>query len=506
MPNKLNEPNRSFSFSQNSSLPSMLKRSVSLNQMPIKKGPVVYWMYRDQRLHDNWALLRAQEIALAHSQPLLIMMAIREDLTLFSGSARWFEPMVAGMSSISIAAHRLHIPFVCLVGDPLKDIPAFLNRIDAGAVVCDFSPLTVPRSWQKELASKSSIYWECVDTHNIVPVWVTSNKQEYAARTIRSKLYAHLDTYLVEYPKVIKHPYTVQFELINAYLFDQTKVLSSVKINKQVASVATFKAGEEAAVHQLEFFLHNKMSQYSQDRNDPTKQGVSNLSGYLHFGMISAARVVLELERVLREKKQNTRQPAAEEMQQNSLHNSGRNFISSSHNNKSSADIFFEEIVVRRELSDNYCFYNQDYASLAGAPDWAQKTLTAHTRDAREHIYSLEEFEQAQTHDAAWNAAQQELLQTGKMHGYMRMYWAKKILEWSKNPQEAIRIAIYLNDLYEIDGRDPNGYVGILWSIAGLHDRPWFERPVYGTVRYMNANGLQRKFDLTEYIQSWINV
>ena len=138
---------------------------------------------------------------------------------------------------------------------------------------------------------------------------------------------------------------------------------------------------------------------------------------------------------------------------------------------------------------------------MQSVPNWAVKTLEAHANDLREFIYTTKELEEATTHDELWNAAQIEMMQTGKLHGYMRMYWAKKILEWSESPQKAIDTAMYLNDAYSIDGGDPNGYVGILWSIAGLHDRPWTERPIFGMVRYMNAAGLRRKFDTNRYVE-----
>ena len=124
-----------------------------------------------------------------------------------------------------------------------------------------------------------------------------------------------------------------------------------------------------------------------------------------------------------------------------------------------------------------------------------------HRNDKRDFLYNLDAFENSDTHDDLWNAAQNQMKLNGKMHGYMRMYWAKKILEWTKSPEEAFQIAIELNDRYELDGRDPNGYTGVAWSIGGIHDRPWFERPVFGKIRYMNYNGCKRKFDVKKYIE-----
>jgi deoxyribodipyrimidine photo-lyase len=159
---------------------------------------------------------------------------------------------------------------------------------------------------------------------------------------------------------------------------------------------------------------------------------------------------------------------------------------------------------VRRELSDNFCYYNQDYDHFQGFPEWARKTLDDHRGDEREYLYPLEEFEAARTHDPLWNAAQLEMVQRGKMHGYLRMYWAKKILEWTASPEEAQEVAIFLNDRYELDGRDPNGYVGIAWSIGGVHDRAWKERPIYGKVRYMSYKGAAGKFDVQAYIDKQV--
>jgi deoxyribodipyrimidine photo-lyase len=195
---------------------------------------------------------------------------------------------------------------------------------------------------------------------------------------------------------------------------------------------------------------------------------VSHLSPYLHFGQLSAQRVALEAQGY------DADIPAQE--------------------------AFLEQLVVRRELSDNFCFYEPAYDRFEGLPAWARETLDRHRTDPRPYLYGLEEFEEARTHDPLWNAAQSQMVKTGYMHGYMRMYWAKKILEWTESPEEALRVAIYLNDRYELDGRDPNGYTGIAWCIGGLHDRAWGERPVFGKVRYMSAGGARRKFDAAAYI------
>jgi len=233
------------------------------------------------------------------------------------------------------------------------------------------------------------------------------------------------------------------------------------------------KPGESEAIKSLKNFLKNKFDKYNELRNDPTKNAQSNLSAYLHFGQISAQRVALNTQKIT--------------------------------GNQESEKVFLEELIVRRELSDNFCYYNKNYDSFEGFHDWAKTSLNEHRKDEREYLYNLEQFEKANTHEDLWNAAQLQMVKTGKMHGYMRMYWAKKILEWSKSPDDALKIAIYLNDKYELDGRDPNGYTGIAWSIGGIHDRPWFERPVYGKIRYMNRNGAEKKFDIKSYINKYSN-
>jgi len=164
---------------------------------------------------------------------------------------------------------------------------------------------------------------------------------------------------------------------------------------------------------------------------------------------------------------------------------------------------FIEEAVIRRELSDNFCFYNQKYDSLEGAADWAQRTLKDHSKDKREPLYTLPDFEHGRTYDDLWNAAQHQMVKTGKMHGFLRMYWAKKILEWSPTPENALEVAIYLNDKYSLDGRDPNGYVGCAWSICGVHDQGFVERPIFGKIRFMNYAGCKRKFDVPAFVAKY---
>lgn len=428
-------------------------------------GPIIYWMSRDQRVHDNWAILFAQQLALQKKTSLAVIFNLVPDF--LEATIRQYGFMLKGLKELESELSEYNIPFFLLTGDPNQQIPKFLNTINASVLISDFDPLRIKRIWKREVAKKITVPFYEVDSHNIVPCLYVSDKLEFAAYTLRPKIHKALIEFLDEFSVLKKME---KSELTSDKIaWDQ--IITKLKINYDVKEVDWIKPGESEAIKTLKYFLKNKLDNYNVARNDPTKDGQSNLSPYLHFGQISAQRIVLETQKI--------------------------------NGNKESEKSFLEELIVRRELSDNFCYYNRNYDSFNGFHDWAKSTLNEHRKDEREFIYTLKEFEQAKTHEDLWNAAQTELITTGKMHGYMRMYWAKKILEWSKSPEEAIKIAIHLNDKYELDGRDPNGYTGIAWSIGGVHDRPWFERPVYGKIRYMNRNGAEKKFDISSYIKKF---
>lgn len=429
-------------------------------------GPVVYWMSRDQRVHDNWALLFAQQLALEKKKSLVVIFNLVPDF--LEATIRQYGFMLKGLMEVESELKQYNIPFFLLLGKPEEKIPEFLKKINAAIIVSDFDSLRIKRFWKRDVAKKISIPFYEVDAHNIVPCLFVSDKLEFAAYTIRPKIHKGLLEFMDEFPSLKK----MSNSEISSDRIDWAKVEKSLKVNRDVKEVDWIKTGESAGIKSLKDFLKNKFDVYNDLRNDPTKDGQSNLSPYLHFGQISAQRIALETQRI--------------------------------NGNKDSEKSFLEELIVRRELADNFCYYNKNYDSFEGFHDWAKTSLNEHRKDEREFVYSLKEFEQGKTHEDLWNAAQIEMVKTGKMHGYMRMYWAKKILEWSKSPEEAMRIAIYLNDKYELDGRDPNGYTGIAWSIGGVHDRPWFERPVYGKIRYMNRNGAEKKFDIKSYIGKFL--
>ncbi len=435
-----------------------------LNKADYHQGSVVYWMSRDQRVSDNWALLYAQELAEKNNQPLAVIFCLR---TKFANSTeRLVDFMLTGLTEVEGSLKEKNIPFYFLLGEIEKEIPDFVKKHQIGAVISDFSPLKYNRHWKETLAKKLEIPFYEVDTHNIMPVWEASPKQEFGAYTIRPKIHRLLDEYLIEFPELKKQSATWSYKEDKT---DWKKIRSQLDIDHSVKAVDWIKPGEKAAEKMLEDFLTHRLAAYNKDRNDPTKDAQSDLSPYIHFGQISTQRIALEVEKI-------------------------------PHLN-TAKEAFLEELIVRKELSDNFCFYNPNYDNPDGFPDWAKKTLHKHADDKREVTYSLKELEAGQTHDDLWNAAQMEMVKKGKMHGYLRMYWAKKIFEWSKDVTTAQKHAIYLNDKYFLDGRDPNGYVGIAWSMGGVHDRAWFERPIFGQIRYMNYNGAKSKFDIKKYIE-----
>ncbi|ABL65974.1 Deoxyribodipyrimidine photo-lyase type II [Chlorobium phaeobacteroides DSM 266] len=438
------------------------RRTRVLNSCSDKPGAVIYWMSRDQRLNHNWALLFAREKAARKGQPLVVVFALAPSF--LDAPFRHYDFMLKGLEETSKALERINIPFMLLEGEPDTEISRYACQSEAGAVVTDFSPLNISRNWKKKAADILDIPLYEVDAHNIVPCWYASDKQEYAARTLRPKLQARLDEFLVPFPTILPLP----APHVHHRSPDWKQVRERLQKDRSVPPVNRIAPGETAAAESLENFIKSRLSGYATARNDPNSNALSQLSPYLHFGQISAQHVALRVAESRAPQKDKT--------------------------------AFLEELIIRRELSDNFCNYNPSYDRFEGIPAWAKQTLLLHGQDKREYLYTIDVFEKAATHDKLWNAAQSELVQSGKIHGYMRMYWAKKILEWSSSPPEAFEMAIYLNDRYALDGRDPNGYAGVAWSIGGLHDRPWFERPVYGNIRYMNASGCRRKFDVERYI------
>lgn len=440
------------------------KRVIPVNKIKPENGNILYWMSRDQRVKDNWSLIYALRLGYKYKKKVYVAFNLTKSY--LNASGYHYNFLLTGLNHIINELKILNIPFIILTGEPKYSIPKVIKDNDIKILISDFCPLKIKRNWHDYLAKHLQIPFYLVDNHNIVPYHITSDKQEFAAYTIRPKINKHLDEFLTEYPALER------FQLNDK---DEVEKLSNKSYqflkDYNFLDHMSFTPGEKAASLTLKDFISNKLANYNELKNDPCLNNDSNLSPYIHFGHISSQRIALEVNRV--------------------------------EGYDESKKSFLEELIIRKELSDNFCYYNRDYDNFDGFPEWAKTTLNIHRDDERDYIYSLDDFEYAETHDVYWNAAQIQLLNTGKMHGYMRMYWAKKILEWSLSPEHAIEIAITLNDKYELDGRDPNGYTGIAWSIGGVHDRAWAERPVFGKIRYMNANGLKRKFDIEKYAEKY---
>ncbi|WP_243544985.1 deoxyribodipyrimidine photo-lyase [Pseudodesulfovibrio tunisiensis] len=440
-------------------------RSILLRDGTGESGPVVYWMHREHRARDNWGLLRAQRMALKRLVPVCVVYGLSP--AFLEAGPRQFRFLVRGLEETAKTLEDNNIPFLLRLDSPDRAVPELCRELRASAVVTDFDPLRLKRDWVASVLRDVPVpVWE-TDSRNLVPCRAASDKREYMARTIRPKIHRNLPDFLVEPPGLVRHPFPLESRPASATWEQALEHAANLSgIDRDIP----FEPGEDAARSRLDTFIATRLNRYGKGRNVPTDPVVSGLSPYLHFGQISSLRAALE--------------------------------VMQSGADQQSVDAFIEEMIVRRELADNFCLHSPDYDSVTCFPQWAQDSLDAHRDDPRPHLYSLEEFERGMTHDPLWNAAQTEMVRTGYMHGYMRMYWAKKILEWTESPEQAMQFAILLNDRYQLDGRDSNGYTGIAWSIGGVHDRAWKERPVFGKIRFMSYNGAKSKFRIQQYIDA----
>jgi deoxyribodipyrimidine photo-lyase len=423
-----------------------------LNDKPIDPEGrfVIYWMQQSQRTRFNHALERAIVQANALDLPLLVVFGIMDNYP--EANERHYAFMLQGLTEVSRRLGERKIKFIMQRGAPQEVALHYAPR--AALLVCDRGYLRHQKLWREEVAARATCRVEQVESDVVVPVEVVSDKAEYAARTIRPKIHRHLRSYLKSLGEQrVRHSslkLKIQCERIQ---------LDDLKIDRGVSAVSRFRGGESSAQKLLNRFVREKIRRYEAERSEPSASATSMLSPYLHFGQISPLQVALS-----------TRSSAT----------------------------FLEELIVRRELAMNFVHYTSNYDRYDCLPAWAQRTLKQHRADERAYVYSPDQLERAATHDRWWNAAQTEMLRTGYMHNYMRMYWGKKILEWSKTPEQAYETALRLNNRYFLDGRDPSSYANVAW-IFGLHDRPWAERPIFGQIRYMNAAGLERKFDMEAY-------
>ena len=443
------------------------ERIKRLNEVKETNGDyVLYWMQASQRLHYNpaflYALLESERLSL----PLVVYFGLMDHFP--DAALRHYQFMVEGLLEIKRELSERGIRFVVVHNSP--EIGAWKLSENAAVLVTDRGYLRIEREFRSRIKEKVSCPFIQVESNVVVPVDTVSQKEEYAAATIRRKIERLLPefTHPMELPSYDFPEYTGAFPVEEMAFENLAEILAALNIDRSVFPVSHyFRGGYSEAKKHLQRFLQEKYTNFASLRNDPAVDAASNLSPYLHFGQISPLEIYLSL-------------PQAP-----------------SENRASMVD----ELIVRRELAMNFVEYNPQYDTFGSISSFARETLLSHKNDPRPYLYTKEELEQAKTHDPYWNAAQSEMVVKGKMHGYMRMYWGKKVIEWTSSPEEAYDILVYLNNRYSLDGRDPNGYAGIAWCF-GKHDRAWKERAVFGKVRYMNDKGLERKFSIGTYVKN----
>jgi len=441
-----------------------IERISILNDRDYQPGKyILYWMQASQRVNYNHAIGYAIEQANQRDLPLLVYFGLTKYPSAYERS---YSFMLQGLQEVKNTIQELGAGFLVQIELPDKGVVSLAKDASMVVVDCDYQRLQ--KHWRLSVARSIRCPLIQVETNVVVPVELVSSKEEYTAGTLRPKLHRHLDRFLQQYKlKKLKHFFTSDIDDILDF-GDVQSILNDLNVDQSASSVNWISGGYNAAVEQLRLFLKKKLDGFSEYRNDPSLDFSSNMSPYLHFGQISPLEIALKV----------------------------------LESGSTGEESYLEELIVRRELSMNFVNYNSKYDSFDCLPSWAKTTLSNHSLDSREYIYNREEFERYETHDPYWNAAQKQMVLEGKMHGYMRMYWGKKIIEWTKTPQDAYDIAIFLNDKYELDGRDPNGYTGVAWCF-GKHDRAWKERAIFGKVRYMNDKGLRRKFDIETYARRY---
>ena len=429
----------------------------------VNAGCVVYWMRRAQRARDNPALNVAIEAGNLLGKPVVVFFQLLERAD--HANLRHYEFMRQGLRELPDHLKKRRVDLVLWRG---ADGPAkFCIEVRPCLVIGDENPLRKAERATERLARELRVPFWTVDADVVVPSRLLG-KEHFAARTIRPKIHALLDKFLAvpKNPSArIKWRRPAGLKSVEA----EESLLDHFAIDRSVQPVRQFVGGAGMARAALRGFIRDRLAGYASQRNQPNLDGTSRLSPYLHFGQIGVQRIATEVVRA--------KAPTVDKL------------------------AFLEELIVRRELAVNFVRFNPQYDSAAACEPWAERTLKAHEEDQRGVSYSPAQLENAETHDPLWNAAQKQMVLSGWMHGYLRMYWAKKILEWSPSPAAAFEVAVRLNDRYELDGRDPNGYAGIAWAVVGKHDRAWGpERPIYGKIRYMSYNSTSRKFDSQAYI------
>jgi deoxyribodipyrimidine photo-lyase len=431
-----------------------------------RRGFVLYWMQAAMRETDNHALEHAVDLADELRKPLVVVFGLMDDYP--EANARHYAMLLEGLRDVDAALRERGIPFVVRHGSP--ETVAIDAAKEAAAVVCDRAYTRHQKAWRVSLARACDVRLDQVETDAVVPVETAASGRVIGARVLRPRIHRVWEAYLVPLKRravrrtLAKAPLASDFDVTRP-----AEVLKRLKLDRSVPPVRRFVGGEAEALRKLGEFLKRRLPRYADARNEPADAHSTRLSPYLHFGQISPLTIALAV--------RDAPAPAVDR------------------------DACLEELIVRRELSFNFVHYCEEYDRYESVPAWGRQTLEQHAADARPYLYSDDELEGSKTHDPYWNAAMSEMRVSGFMANYMRMYWGKKILEWSPSPREGFERTLRINNKYFLDGRDPNSFCNVAW-VYGLHDRPWGpKRPIFGTVRYMNDKGLARKFDMDRYVR-----
>ena len=437
---------------------------------------VLYWTQMNRRVGMNHALKYAVHSANRLGLPLLVYEGLT--CTYPKANDRMHTFVLQNVPDMEQGLRERSIGYLFYLRRRKADANDVLYRLakEAAAVVTDDYPAFIAAAHNASVPQKIGVAYYAVDSSCIVPM-SRHEKRNYGAYTIRPRIHKMLPDYLLPFEEetigVAWDEGLLSAEL-SAYRTpvadgEISALVESCEIDHSIQPSTSFLGGQREAQKHLEEFLERRLRRYAADRNEPSRHATSNMSPYLHFGMISALEIALRVK--------------AQAEEQGYM-----------------AGEYLEELIVRRELAFNFAHFTANHGSLDCLPDWCRATMREHAKDPRDPQYSPAEFEAAATHDPLWNATQRELVLRGKIHGYYRMYWGKKIIEWSPTYEQALETMIDLHDRYALDGRDPNTYTNILWCF-GLHDRPWGTRAVFGSLRYMGFEGMKRKTDISAYMR-----
>ncbi len=436
---------------------------------PRKGRCVVYWMQRAMRILDNPALDVAIEAGNLLGLPVVVYFQVIPNYP--NANLRHYHFLQQGLRDVAEDAAERGVGFV-VRRTPEASLEGFLEEMHAALLIGDENPCREPERWRKVLAGRLKLPYWTVDADVVAPSRLF-NRSFVLLHHFRPHLKAELPRFLVE-PSRIKPLYTWNPDREpERWSLDRDITEGFTKLDRRIGPVDSFTGGTHAALKRLRNFVRLELKDYEETRNHPEVRGTSRLSPYLHFGNISPVTIALAVKQAVADGL------AAER----------------------AGEKYLDELIGWRELAVLFVRHEPNYDNWECAAPWARQTLLEHAGDPRDARYSFEQLERAETGDELWNAAQREMVQTGWMHNYMRMYWAKKMLEWAPDPATAFDWAVILNDRYELDGRDPNGYAGIAWAIVGRHDRPWFNRPVFGLVRPMSGASIAKKIDAGAYIR-----